>query len=1332
MNGQILFRLIFMLVGLLSATSIMADDRGAIYLYGTLSGFQDPIEGNEAAYENARIFETSPGSRIYEGVVSTSSSRVTVRLHTALAPAEASYNAQCYNIIAPADETSSELQSQGSSGVITASVRDEEKFIRNLPQMYFTFSNDGGASSYRINLNLNNNRLTIVPDYAVVALVNDESVPTIENAGQYESIKNSKKRYIDGGVLKFRFYDYFNQTWIGAPDGSAITTVDGENKISGQQGSDRFFTVSDWHGGTVAFEGAGADNIVLNLVKNIETDVLYAIGDFNWWGSLDLLGGVKDPESDGCVFIFDLPVVSGENQFKLTTEKSWDGVNFGSSGYMWKDDDGYLTLGIGPNPAYYNISFYTDKPVGSTIKIKANVTTRELTFVDDAAEITASGCAFENKSIFVSFTGDYEPWLGAPYPVANGVQKLYEESPDVYSGYIDVPDGRFNFNFISELAPQGSHNTVIGPSTKDREVYFEGYVYSNPAAVFTDGSAGRWTLERWPGGSIKAIVDMSCSPIKVTFVDVRWANDEMFFVGQPEGWAGPTEANREHYELWRLQPTTKGYYGAFDVAAGEAMFRFYNGLTGWDQDSYGCQVDDEPIEYSIASGEYRGEYVRGKGSWSFPDWPGGTMYVFVSRNSNKVHFSNRPISGVGYPFDNPEIENGVYAFSDGGYSTFRECAPGVYRGCIWSGSALWLFTRISGYSTDDKEWAGSYAISAPSADCVLEFDELGVAESSYFTRDGVNTDGAYPFYLPEIFDTNSVYVMVTVDTNNNKIYFDNMSTVYLVGTLTGDNIPTYATRSDYRSAALDKWHQTGIIDAPAGDFTFAYYELGREELETAVKEITFDGALAEGADINYGFARNKCVIKGWKGGKLLITPNYIMDLEQLHSINVWNDGTSQALQETSAGSHIYKGEMTLKSATDKTLSFKLHEGLDWRENVSVGSQSLIHRDAYQWVYAYHSDRIKYFPDGGTVKSGAAVGGEAFYLPELKDENVKVNLTVDLNEMTVEISVDQSALGKTYSVLMEDEISDYVLEPSVDDTSKSVASFYLGSGDYSFNIVGNDDEVIVPAGGDALVVFDQYGMWEGDYSTVSLPSDTKAQKAAPSMGKWSVTMPDYGYLSILMDRATKKIKIVSSSASKTYYTAKADVDGGEIIGEYPTIDNIESLKSAMLTSTDGVVYSGLLSLDENVTSSAFYLFAGLPVDRYHSISTVIGPRFSSNLVDLSESSATVLTDVPDYNNIHWVVSHPQGVKYIRLDYDTYLHQLSLSCTNSGVEDVLASGGCEIAALQGCVRVTAETDMRLTIYSLQGFVVKDVTVHAGVSYIELPSGLYIANGQKLWVR
>ena len=66
----------------------------------------------------------------------------------------------------------------------------------------------------------------------------------------------------------------------------------------------------------------------------------------------------------------------------------------------------------------------------------------------------------------------------------------------------------------------------------------------------------------------------------------------IYIVGALTGWTGPDAGAAGHYADFRLFESanaigSKVYTGIFDVPAGQAMFRFYTALTGWDADSYG-------------------------------------------------------------------------------------------------------------------------------------------------------------------------------------------------------------------------------------------------------------------------------------------------------------------------------------------------------------------------------------------------------------------------------------------------------------------------------------------------------------------------------------------------------------------------------------------------------------------------------------------------------------------------------------------------------------------------------------------------------------------------
>lgn len=114
----------------------------------------------------------------------------------------------------------------------------------------------------------------------------------------------------------------------------------------------------------------------------------------------------------------------------------------------------------------------------------------------------------------------------------------------------------------------------------------------------------------------------------------------IYLVGNPEGWAGPNPENASHYASWRLfEPEnaigSKIYSGVFDLPAAP-MFRFYTALTGWDDDSYGCQVDDNPIDFELVDGSFNHELIKGKGSYSFPDFPGGTVTIVVDMSTESA------------------------------------------------------------------------------------------------------------------------------------------------------------------------------------------------------------------------------------------------------------------------------------------------------------------------------------------------------------------------------------------------------------------------------------------------------------------------------------------------------------------------------------------------------------------------------------------------------------------------------------------------------------------------------------------------------------------------
>lgn len=91
-----------------------------------------------------------------------------------------------------------------------------------------------------------------------------------------------------------------------------------------------------------------------------------------------------------------------------------------------------------------------------------------------------------------------------------------------------------------------------------------------------------------------------------------------------------------------------GYLYWADGNAADQPFRFYSVLGDWESNSYGSQVEDNPIEVDMETEngvtQYSGDVVAGKGSWKISNFPaeGGWMKITVDLNTMKVTFKYDP------------------------------------------------------------------------------------------------------------------------------------------------------------------------------------------------------------------------------------------------------------------------------------------------------------------------------------------------------------------------------------------------------------------------------------------------------------------------------------------------------------------------------------------------------------------------------------------------------------------------------------------------------------------------------------------------------------------
>lgn len=243
----------------------------------------------------------------------------------------------------------------------------------------------------------------------------------------------------------------------------------------------------------------------------------------------------------------------------------------------------------------------------------------------------------------------------------------------------------------------------------------------------------------------------------------------IYIVGALTGWTGPDAGAAGHYADFRLFESanaigSKVYTGIFDVPAGQAMFRFYTALTGWDADSYGSQADDNPIDCALDGGVYNGPIVKGKGSFNFPDWAGGKMKITVNMNNMSVIIeeggvdtSNSPfIYLVGAPsgWTAPSADNAAHYEA---WKLFDVEGNGVYTGTFQVNAGEFMFRFYKTLSGWDADSFGSQAEDSPI--------DIALTDGVYT---GAATDGKGSWNCP---DWAGGKVEVKVDMKNFQVTF---------------------------------------------------------------------------------------------------------------------------------------------------------------------------------------------------------------------------------------------------------------------------------------------------------------------------------------------------------------------------------------------------------------------------------------------------------------------------------------------------------------------------------------------------------------------------------
>ena len=116
---------------------------------------------------------------------------------------------------------------------------------------------------------------------------------------------------------------------------------------------------------------------------------------------------------------------------------------------------------------------------------------------------------------------------------------------------------------------------------------------------------------------------------------------------------------------------------------------------------------------------------------------------------------------------------------------------------------------------------------------------------------------------------------------------------------------------------------------------------------------------------------------------------------------------------------------------------------------------------------------------------------------------------------------------------------------------------------------------------------------------------------------------------------------------------------------------------------------------------------------------------------SSDNVVVAPSFSDSFSYYWQFIAPQGQIHVR--YDEPAAKMTFTWKTSGVDNVSADAdGLHIVPGTGCAYVTAVAPVLVEFYNVSGIKVASQQIEAGTTVVELPAGLYIANGAKLIVR
>lgn len=626
----------------------------------------EPTAANVETYQPFALQETAPGSGIYQGWFMPEYRRSTMlvpfkkfRICTALG-----------------NEVFDGKKNAIGAGAIYDSPVALQFDADGLDRMSYVASEDDGISSgvsafdlgdnevECLSITVDTNKHTVLIDdmshFYLVGSISGDVPPTYDNIEYYRDYEldviHSRGKYYaveDIPAGKFDFYicrglSGAEYAKIGPSEDVEVAFEDngycdtGKPSCSFSSGVVAgSWNCKSWDGGRVAFcVYQGNETYVFHDIKSIHKIWLcdnYSLGEYDaskrltevepgiFKGSFDIAAGATK--------LFNFHTVDNP---ETGDDAVWIAC-LGEGCPLLFDDKGEMPYTV-PMAMSRGECVYTYNWKGGVISVTLNLNDFTLSMSTDPANVTKyiypMGCYdIEDAPVPANFREYNESWSRAIYETMAG---------GIYEGEFRVRyNSAFKVNFMTAFNELGWDNMAICPLSGNEEIDFgRTGMATVPYTMKPWREAGYWTVPgEWPGYGVG--VSVSEATREVTF-EVPELRRVIYLVGMPNGWATPAEYNAAAFDDWQLTKVGDSnlYTGVFSIPQGEATFRFYASLDGWDGASWGIREDDNMYACMMVDGMYDGSIVKGKGSYSFPEWPGGLMYMTVDLNNGKVKFSD--------------------------------------------------------------------------------------------------------------------------------------------------------------------------------------------------------------------------------------------------------------------------------------------------------------------------------------------------------------------------------------------------------------------------------------------------------------------------------------------------------------------------------------------------------------------------------------------------------------------------------------------------------------------------------------------------------------------